>query len=89
MTPAQAEWLGLAAADGRLPRDWPSGRLGRQSRRRVDMRIVHGCIRQGWVQSGPRFTITDAGRAALAAHLRAESAAQVWQPAGAEAPLWG
>ena len=74
MTPAQAEWLRLAAADGRLPRDWPSGRAGRQGRRRVDMRILFGCLRQGWVQPMPRLIITEAGRAALAAYDREQAA---------------
>jgi hypothetical protein len=75
MTPAQAEWLALAGADGRLPRDWPSGRSGRQSRRRVDMRIVFGCLRQGWVLPQPRLMITEAGRAALASYGREQAVA--------------
>lgn len=73
MTSAQAEWLRLAAPDGRLPRDWPSGRAGRQGRRRVDMRIVFGCLRQGWVQPKPRLMITEAGRAALACYGREQA----------------
>src|SRR5438270_744549 len=79
MTAAQAEWLRLAAPDGRLPRDWPSGRAGRQGRRRVDMRIVFGCLRQGWVQPQPRLMITEAGRAALACYGR-EQALTVVRP---------
>lgn len=75
MTSAQAEWLGLADADGRLPREWPVLRAGRQGRRRVDMRIVFGCLRQGWVQPRPRLMITEAGRAALAAYGREQALA--------------
>lgn len=73
MTAAQAEWLRLAGPDGRLPRDWPVGRAGRQGRRRVDMRIVFGCLRQGWVLPQPRLMITEAGRAALAAYGREQA----------------
>ena len=68
MTPSQAEWLRLAGPDGPLPRDWPTGRSGRQSPRRVDMRIVFACLRQGWVRTVPQLVITEAGRAALAAY---------------------
>jgi hypothetical protein len=75
MTPAQAEWLALASADGRLPRDWPAGRSGRQNRRRVDMRILFGCLRQGWVLARPLLMITEAGRDALAAYGREQPVA--------------
>jgi hypothetical protein len=68
MTVAQAEWLGLAGPDGVLPRDWPSGRDGRARGRRVDIRVVFGCLRQGWATPQPRLTITALGRAALAAY---------------------
>jgi hypothetical protein len=76
MTSAQAEWLSLAGPDGRLPRDWPVLRAGRQGRRRVDMRILFGCLRQGWVQPKPRLMITEAGRAALAAYGREQALAE-------------
>jgi hypothetical protein len=85
MTPAQAEWLALASADGRLPRDWPSGRSGRQNGRRVDMRIIFGCLRQGWVLPQPRLMITEAGREALAAYGCAQPAAPGRLPALTEA----
>jgi hypothetical protein len=85
MTPAQAEWLALAGDNGGLPRDWPSGRAGRQSRRRVDLRIILGCLRQGWVLATPRLIITAAGRAALAAHGREQAMPVGRQPVLAEA----
>lgn len=85
MTPAQAEWLALAGADGTLPRDWPPGRSGRQGRRRVDMRIVFGCLRQGWVLPRPRLMITAAGREALAAYGGEQVAAPGRAPVLAEA----
>jgi len=68
MTLAQAEWLGLAAPDGTLPRDWPKPQQGRSGGRRVNIRIVFGCLRQGWARSSPQLTITEEGRAALAAY---------------------
>jgi len=76
MTPAQAEWLRLAGTDGRLPRDWPAGRAGRQSRRRVDMRIVFACLRQGWVRTVPQLMVTEAGWVALAAYGKAAAEAE-------------
>ena len=87
MTPAQAEWLALAGAGGALPRDWPPGRLGRQGRRRVDLRIVRACVRQGWVTVTPRLAITDSGRAALAWYGRWQAMVR-WQPVAAGTPVW-
>ena len=84
MTPAQAEWLSLARADGRLPREWPAGRRGKHDRsRRVDLRIIQGCIREGWVAVRSRLIITEAGRTALArlrqqAARAAERSREVW-----------
>ena len=67
MTPAQAEWLSLARPDGRLPREWPRGRRGKHDySRRVDLRIIQGCIREGWVAVRSRLIITAEGQAALA-----------------------
>lgn len=88
MTPAQAEWLRLARPDGNLPRDWPAGRIGKQGRRRVDLRIVRGCVRQGWVTPMPRFVITEEGRAALARYGREQDAAAAWQGGFVPRPAW-
>jgi len=40
------------------------------------MRILLGCLRQGWVQPKPRLMITEAGRAALAAYGREQALAE-------------
>ena len=68
MTVAQADWLRLAAPDGSLPRDWPSPQAGRSGGRRVNIRIIFSCLRQGWVRPSPQLAITEEGQAALAAY---------------------